>query len=90
MRSQGVALYIRTSSYRQYAAPYLVYVCLDRQYDDALALMANPDYEPAYPVDVDAVLAETQPEGLRVLVRWTSILLLTAVIAVSAIVWLIH
>ena len=88
MRSCGIALYIQLSGIRRRAAPYLVYVCLERQYDDAVALLANPDYEPRNPVDVDAVLAKTEPGGLRVLVRWTTLLAAASVLVVSVIVWL--
>lgn len=81
---------MRTSSFRQSDAPYMVYVCLDRQYKDAVALLANPDYEPENPVDVDAVIAETAPGGLHVLVRWTLLLAVASIVAVSVIVWLVR
>lgn len=90
MRSRGIALYVRSEWRSRTSGRFLVYVCLDRQYRDATALLSNPDYQPENPVDVDAVLAETGSESLRLLVPWVSVFALVAVIMVAGIVWLVH
>lgn len=52
----------------RYSMQTALFVCIDEQYDDALALLTNPEHTVSAPVDVDAfwkASARTQPELLR-------------------------
>ena len=52
----------------RYTTQIALFVCIDEQYDDALALLKNPEHAVSEPVDVDAfwkASARTQPELLR-------------------------
>ena len=44
--------------------PSPLYVCIDAQYEDALAVLANPDHVVANPVDVAKFYKEMQSRGL--------------------------
>jgi hypothetical protein len=68
LESHGIPVFVESAwSWR---APHrgAVCVCLDRQYDDALALLRNPDHVVADPVDV-AEFWNAAPATLPVILK---------------------
>ena len=87
LESRGIPVFC-SNSIRAIRTPP-IFVCLDAQYDDAVALLSNSEHEVAQPVDVEAFRraeADAQPEVLK---GAAIALLATALVAalVLALVW---
>jgi len=68
LQSQGIPVLGDQMPGIRYSMQTALFVCIDEQYDDALALLKNPEHTVSEPVDVDAfwkASAGTQPQLLR-------------------------
>ena len=63
LESHGIPLFYDKSGRTVLVSTIPIFVCIDAQYDDAIALLANDEHEVAGPVDVEAFRrAERQAE----------------------------
>jgi hypothetical protein len=65
-----------------------VFVCINAQYDDAVALLANEDHEVRQPVDVEEFRTAVRIIGLPAVLKGALIVLAAVVIAWAAILTL--
>ncbi len=70
--------------------PKATFVCIDAQYDDALALLANPDHEVREPVDVQAFHGRADTSGSPQLLKASLLVLLGVLLACALLVVLVR
>ena len=81
LHSKGIPTFGRSHGSR-YQVHWKIFVCLDEQFEDAAAVLQNPDHTPLLQVDVEAFLAEADARNLDAIAdsaRWTLALVALAV-----------
>lgn len=85
LASRGIPTYRSLSR----SSPGVLFVCINEQFEDALAVLKNPEHEVAQPVDVEEFQRKTQTEGLGT-VLWSSVALLVFLLCVVGVMWAVH
>jgi hypothetical protein len=80
LASRGIPTFFST----RFRARGVLFICLNEQFDDALALLKNPEHEVARPVDIEEFQRAARTQGLgTILVGSVAILLfLLAIVGV--------
>ncbi|TNJ35790.1 hypothetical protein [Arenimonas terrae] len=88
LRKKGIPTYgeISAPSWRLNRIP--IYVCLDSQYEDALAVLANPNHLVANPVDVAEYDSVAERQEHHTLLRWSVVALLLAAAFFAVVLYL--
>jgi hypothetical protein len=68
LESHGIPVFIDSAWTWRASSRSSVFVCLDRQYDDALALLRNPDHVVSEPIDV-AEFWKAAPATLPIILK---------------------
>jgi hypothetical protein len=68
LESHGIPVFVDSAWTWRASSRGSVFVCLDRQYDDALALLRNPDHDVAEPIDV-AEFWKAAPATLPIILK---------------------
>jgi hypothetical protein len=68
LASRGIPTYW-TRTYRSVRG--MLFVCINEQFDDAMAVLKNPDHEVAQPVDVAEFERRTKSDGLGTILHGT-------------------
>lgn len=87
LESHGIPVFFGRSGRNVHTAP--LFVCIDAQYDDAIALLANPDHEVAEPIDVET-FKRAEAAALPAVLRGAAFVLLGLVLVaalVLALLW---
>ena len=80
LASRGIPTFLATS-YR--ARRGALFVCIDAQFDDALAVLKNPEHEVAQPVDVEEFQRAAQTQGLGTILMGSIAFLLFLLVIVG-------
>ena len=92
LRSRGIPTYVEAAGRNIYRS--VVFVCINQQYDDAVALMKDPNHVVAQPVDVEAFEAAAQNTGMGTILRgslvFLAFLLLLVGVATAFYFWRAH
>lgn len=64
----------------------VLFVCLEEQTGDALKLMRDPTHKPANPVDAEAFEKALENKDMRLLAKWSTVVLIAVVAAFSGLV----
>ena len=86
LESHGIPVFLGRSGRNVRTAP--MFVCIDAQYDDAIALLANPDHEVAEPIDVEA-FKRAEAAALPSVLRGAALVLLGVVLVAALVVALL-
>ena len=87
LESHGIPVFLGKSGRHARTAP--MFVCINAHYDDAIALLANPDHEVAEPVDVEA-FRRAEAAALPTVLRgaaWALVALVLVAALVVALLW---
>jgi hypothetical protein len=82
LASRGIPRYLATG-YR--ARRGTLFVCINEQFDDALAVLKNPEHEVAQPVDIAEFERAAQTDGLGTILMGSVALLLFLLLIVGAV-----
>ncbi|BCT91001.1 hypothetical protein LYSHEL_00250 [Lysobacter helvus] len=82
---KGIPTFVRGAGIRNVFND-AIFVCINAQYDDARALLDNPDHDVAEPVDVDAFERDVASLDPRLL-KWGFIALLVVFALVACVVY---
>jgi hypothetical protein len=88
LESRGIPVFYDASGRTVLISTIPMFVCIDAQYDDAIALLANGDHEVAEPVDIEAFRREEQ-NAQPVVLRGAAIALLFIVLIVALLIALL-
>src|SRR5262249_6375222 len=88
LESRGIPVFHDKSGQSVLIKTVPIFVCIDTQYDDALALLANENHEVAAPVDVEA-FHKAEGDAQPIVAKGAAIALLFAVLIVALIVALL-
>lgn len=69
LESRGIPVFVGAGSKLRYPTRGAIYVCLDAQYDDAVALLGDENHDVAEPVDVEAFWKKA-PGTLPTILNW--------------------
>jgi len=90
LKDKGIPTYVKVTGFfngfgvrRQQ-----IFVCLDAHFEDAQALLRDPDHQVRHPVDVDAFDLEAQGVDGRQ-VKWGVIVLAVVVLTLVAYFWVL-
>ena len=85
LRDRGIPTYSKVGG-SPWISPYqlAIFVCIDEQFDDAVAVLANREHVVSNPVDVAEFERQSRTTGLSFLAKWSTITLLL-VLAIFAI-----
>jgi len=86
LEDNGIPIFQKTRSGKLTYQAH-IWVCLDSQFDDAVALKRNPDHEVREPVDVKSYYEQSRTYGLDLLARYSLIVLAAVAALISAIVY---
>jgi hypothetical protein len=64
----------------------LLFVCINQQFEDALAVLKDPNHVVAEPVDVEEFDRAAQTQGLDTILRWGLAILVVLLLAVCALI----
>jgi len=88
MESNGIPVFHDTSGRTVLISTIPIFVCIDAQYDDAVALLANGEHEVAEPVDV-AAFRRAERSAEPVVLKGAAFALLAVVLVVALVVALL-
>ena len=92
MRSKGIPTYAEPAyRVRGGASQWVVFTCINSQARDAERVLANPEYMPAEPVDVEEFDRQaSSPSGLATMLRWGTATLAGVSILFFLALWLVQ
>ena len=83
LESRGIPVYVDWGWRGRNPTRGSIFVCIDAQYDDAVALLANEDHDVAEPVDVEAFWKKA-PGTLPTILNWA-----LAILALVIGIWIV-
>ena len=92
MRSKGIPTYSESArSVRGGVPEWIIFTCINSQARDAALVLANPNYEPTQPVDVEEFDRQaSSPSGLPTMLRWGMATLAGVTILFVLVLWLVQ
>jgi|SRR5690349_7791295 len=88
MESRGIPVFYDKSGRTVLISTIPIFVCIDAQYDDAVALLANGEHEVAEPVDVEA-FRRAEGRAQPVVLKGAAVALLAVVLIAALVVALL-
>jgi hypothetical protein len=88
MESRGIPVFYDKSGRTVLISTIPIFVCIDAQYDDAVALLANGEHEVAEPIDVEA-FRRTEGRAQPIVLKGAAVALLAVVLIAALVVALL-
>ena len=86
LESRGVPVYAEPARLRYGPSNWCLFVCINAQYDDAVALLADENHMVSQPIDVEKFKLEERTVGLRRTLQGSLIVLAGLVLLVAVVI----